>query len=94
MSDKTVILYTSTPKTLVEVAQNRLWNVVTAKKLVVDKYDGCLTENKEIRDKLFSISNKRGEYPQIFLKKGDDYVFVGLWEEVLLCLCVIYLFLF
>ena len=45
---------------LVEVAQNRLWNVITAKKLVVDKYYGCLPEHKEMRDKLFSVSNKRG----------------------------------
>ena len=82
MSDKVVIIYTSTPKTLVEVAQNRLWNVVTAKKINAEKYDGCLTENKELRDQLFSISNKRGEYPQVFIRKGDEYVFIGLWEQV------------
>jgi hypothetical protein len=83
MSDRVVVLFTSTPKTLVEVAQNRLYNVIAAKKLVADKFDGCLTENKEIRDKLFGISNKRGDYPQIFLKRGDDYIFVGLWEQVM-----------
>lgn len=83
MSDTVVILCTSAPQTLVEVAQNRLDNVITAKKLAVERYDGCLPENKELRDKFFTLSAQRGKYPQVFLRKDDDsYTFVGLWEQV------------
>lgn len=83
MSEKCVVLYTSMPQTLVEVAQARLDNVLKGKKIEFEMINGVAEENKAIRDKLFGISNERGKYPQIFLRKEDGtYKFVGLWEAV------------
>ena len=71
------------PQTLVEVAQARLDNVLKGKKIEYEKINGVAEENKPIRDQLFGISNERGKYPQIFLRKEDGtYKFVGLWETV------------
>ena len=84
MTEKIVFLYTSCPKVLVEVAQNRLEQVLLAKKLTFTKIDGAIAENKIERDRLFSISNQRGEYPQCFIQNedGTSTKFVGLWEAV------------
>jgi len=83
MTEKTIVLFTSMPQTLVEVAQARLDNVLKGKKIEYEKIDGVAEENKPIRDQLFRISNERGKYPQIFLRKEDGtYKFVGLWETV------------
>ena len=83
MSEKCVVLYTSMPQTLVEVAQGRLDTVLKGKKIEYEKINGVAEENKAIRDQLFGISNERGKYPQIFLRKEDgSYKFVGLWEAV------------
>jgi glutaredoxin-related protein len=39
-----------------------------------------LPENKELRSKLFDISNLRGKYPQIFIEEGGEYEFIGDFE--------------
>jgi hypothetical protein len=83
MPEKVVILMTSTPQTLVEVAQRRLDDVLNSKKIACEKIDGCMPENKSERDNLFSISNERGKYPQCFIRQDDGSLkFVGLWETV------------
>lgn len=84
MPEKVIFLYTSCPKVLVEVAQNRLEQVLLAKKLTFSKIDGAIADNKEERDKLFAISGHRGEYPQCFIQNddGSSIKFVGLWEAV------------
>jgi len=54
--------------------------------------DGSDPESKQLRDKLFEISGKRGKYPQCFLLLSDDtYKFIGLWEEVITLLIIHYL---
>ena len=93
MTEKTIVLFTSMPQTLVEVAQARLDNVLKGKKIEYEKINGVAEENKPIRDQLFGISNERGKYPQIFLRKEDGtYKFVGLWETVSLRLTLLFTF--
>ncbi len=45
-----------------------------------EEVDGLLPENKELRSKLFDLSNLRGKYPQIFIENGGEYEFVGDWD--------------
>ena len=65
---------------------NRMIDLFSAKKLLVEKVDGAAPEEKELREKLFSLSGKRGKYPQCFLKRGDadapQYEFIGTWEQI------------
>jgi hypothetical protein len=56
-------------------------DILESKGLVVEKIDGALPENKELRDTLFGVSGKRGQYPQCFILSDGTYRFVGLWEE-------------
>lgn len=46
--------------------------------------DGADPELKEYRDNLFSISQKRGQYPQCFMRTVEDgsIAFVGDWDVV------------
>jgi len=65
-----------------EVNQRRIESLLEANKVLFDKIDGVLPENKEIRDRLFGISGQRGKYPQCFITVDDSIQFVGLWEDI------------
>ena len=65
---------------------NRMIDLFSAKKILVEKVDGAAPEEKELRDRLFILSEKRGKYPQCFLKRDNDdaprYEFIGTWEQI------------
>ena len=45
--------------------------------------DGANQINKELRNELFTISGKRGVYPQVFLSdKGESTEFIGDFEAI------------
>ncbi len=61
MTDKLIVLYTSTPQTIQEVEQRRLDDLLSAKKLLHQKVDGAAIENKELRSHFFELSKARGQ---------------------------------
>lgn len=80
-----VMLVTSMPSTtIIEGNQASLRNIFKGKlKVATSEIDGVLPENKEVRSTLFSCSEKRGVYPQVFIKESDGkYTFVGDFEEI------------
>lgn len=83
MTERAVMLFsTLSTDQVVMVNTRRLEDSLKGKKLVFDKVDGVLPENKEVRDKLFAISGQRGKYPQCFVTEGDSYRFVGMWDDI------------
>jgi hypothetical protein len=64
--------------------QVRCKDTLEGKNLVFETIDGALEHNKDMRNKLFSISNVRGKYPQVFIKgeNGDKIEFIGLWDKI------------
>mmetsp|Transcript_53474 Transcript_53474/g.107177 ORF Transcript_53474/g.107177 Transcript_53474/m.107177 type:complete len:94 (+) Transcript_53474:88-369(+) len=61
------------------MASSRL-STPPAKGVRFEEVDGLLPENKELRSKLFDLSNLRGKYPQVFIEDGGEYEFVGDWD--------------
>ncbi|KNC46603.1 uncharacterized protein AMSG_03040 [Thecamonas trahens ATCC 50062] len=49
------------------------------KKVKVEMVDGADADNRDLRNTLWGISGSRG-YPQMFIKTGDDYAFVGDYD--------------
>ncbi len=64
------------------VNTRRLEDALIGKKMNFDKVDGALAENKGLRDILFGISGQRGKYPQCFIAEGNNFRFVGMWEDI------------
>lgn len=56
--------------------------MLIGKKMVFEKVDGVLPEQKERRDQLFAISGQRGKYPQCFIESESGCRFIGLWDEL------------
>lgn len=84
MSEKCILLFSSLSTDQIQIVNTRrLETLLAGQKLQVEKIDGSLEENKELRNQLFGISEQRGKYPQCFLLQTDgNYKFIGLWEEV------------
>ena len=85
MTERAVILVSGLASDQIQIVnQRRLEDLVQGKQLAFDRIDGALSENKEIRDKLFGISGQRGKYPQCFIldTASGDYRFIGLWEAI------------
>jgi hypothetical protein len=84
MSERTaVMLFSGMASDQIQtVNARRLDSALNGKKIVHEKIDGSNPDVKDIRDKLFAVSGHRGKYPQLFIKDGENYEFVGLWEEV------------
>ncbi len=83
MTEKCILLHSSLATDQVQIVNSRrLEDVLIGNKIVFEKIDGSLSENKEIRDKLFAASNQRGKYPQCFLETDGVYKFLGLWEQL------------
>merc|ERR1711879_521511 len=61
--------------------QQKVDDWLQIKKLVVEKVDGCDANNKDLRTKLWEVAGKRG-YPMLFLKDGDEYTFMGDYDEL------------
>lgn len=63
----------------------KLRNLMRSKKLLIpfEEVDGTGDENhKELRQKMFDISFQTGTYPQLFVKDGEEYEYIGIWEEI------------
>ncbi len=84
MTEKCTFLYSSLATDQIQIVNSRrLEDTLSANKIDFIKIDGSLTEHKEVRDKLFSVSGQRGKYPQCFLQDTDgNYRFLGLWEQM------------
>jgi len=65
-----------------EVNTRRVTDIIAGRKLVYETLDGAAAENQELRNKLFGISELRGKYPQVFIKTGEEYAFVGNKETI------------
>lgn len=82
MSDRAIFLYSSLATDQIQIVNSRrLEDALSGNKINFLKVDGALPENKEMRDKLFGVSNLRGKYPQCFLEKDGNITFIGLWDE-------------
>lgn len=85
MSYTGVILFSSLSHDTISVANTRrLQQAFISKNLKFIEIDGVNPETHDIRNKLFSVSNIRGVYPQVFIKNeaDDSYEFVGNWETL------------
>jgi len=83
MSSTVLLLVSSISSgALDEVHTRRVTDIIIGTKVVYETIDGADAQNVELRNKLFGISNLRGKYPQVFIKTGDEYVFVGNKETV------------
>jgi hypothetical protein len=83
MSEKAIFLFSGLATDQIQIVNSRrLETALEGRKVIFDKVDGSLAENKELRDKLFAASGIRGKYPQCFISNGASYQFVGQWEEV------------
>ncbi len=83
MTERCVFLHSSLATDQIQIVNSRrLEDVLIGNKIQFEKIDGSLTENKEVRDKLFAVSNLRGKYPQCFLESDGTYRFLGLWEKL------------
>lgn len=73
------MLITSTPPSQEQEGNQRtLLAWMAAHKIDHRVVDGADETQKELRNELFSISNIRGKYPQVFLSnKSDTTTFVG-----------------
>ena len=70
-ADAVLLLVTSMPSTtIVEGAQANLRNIFRGKKIEVEEIDGVDVNNKTLRSEMFTLSNLRGQYPQIFIRSG------------------------
>ena len=54
--------------------------LLAAKQIAHREVDGI--EEKEERNTLFGISEKRGVYPQLFIYRGSEKVFIGDYARV------------
>uniref|UniRef100_A0A7S3K396 Glutaredoxin domain-containing protein n=1 Tax=Aureoumbra lagunensis TaxID=44058 RepID=A0A7S3K396_9STRA len=81
---KIILLVTSMPaSSVIEGNQNFCRQVFRGKKIgPVVELDGMNPNEKEERNILFAISEKRGLYPQIFIKINDEISFVGDFEKM------------
>ena len=83
MTDNCTFLYSSLATDQIQIVNSRrLEDALIGNKIKFEKIDGSLTENKEVRDKLFAVSNLRGKYPQCFLETDGAFRFLGLWDEI------------
>lgn len=85
MSYTGVILFSSlTQDTISTINTRRLQQAFLSKNLKHIEIDGLDPESVPIRNKLFSISNLRGVYPQVFIKDetNDSYEFIGNWDKI------------
>ena len=82
MSTVVLLVSSLTTDQIAEVNQRKAENMLVGQKVVFEKIDGSLEENKLIRDKLFGVSNLRAKYPQVFIKKGDEFEFVGNYDTM------------
>eukprot|EP00617_Octactis_speculum_P018226 CAMPEP_0185768104 /NCGR_PEP_ID=MMETSP1174-20130828/47463_1 /TAXON_ID=35687 /ORGANISM="Dictyocha speculum, Strain CCMP1381" /LENGTH=118 /DNA_ID=CAMNT_0028452641 /DNA_START=19 /DNA_END=375 /DNA_ORIENTATION=+ len=79
--DQVIVLVTSTPSTTgISGNQSMMKNQFESKGVSITEIDGAAQENRELRNELFGISEKRGAYPQVFIKEGGETKFVGDYE--------------
>lgn len=82
-SSRVLILYSSLSSDAMQVMnQRRMDDLIMSYKYDYIRIDGASAENKDIRSKLFEVSQQRGKYPQCFVQTGDQYEFIGLWDQV------------
>merc|ERR1712130_1038688 len=60
-------------------AQKSCNDKMIAFKVRFEQLDGAQGENKELRNKLFNVSNVRGKYPQIFIQnEKEELEYIGM----------------
>jgi outer membrane translocation and assembly module TamA len=80
---RVLILYSSLSSDSTQVMnQRRLDDLIKSYKYDYIRIDGASAENKDLRSKLFDVSQHRGKYPQCFVQTGENYQFIGLWDQV------------
>ena len=79
--DRVILLVTSMPaSTIVEGNQNVIRQAFRGRRIPFVEIDGI--DQKDERNKLFGISDKRGQYPQVFMEIGGEITFVGDFDVV------------
>merc|ERR1711924_344246 len=68
--------------TSIEKKQREIRSLLGGKKVAFTEIDGSKAENRDMRNKLWGISELRVVVPQIFFKTGDDYKYIGNYEGV------------
>ena len=83
MSKTCLLLITSTPNTSAcESHQRKVEDWLKGRKCVFKTLDGCVDDNKDMRNNLWAVSGVRADYPQLFLVGEDSTEFVGNYETV------------
>eukprot|EP01084_Bolivina_argentea_P296622 510888_1 len=64
-------------------AQKKVGDRLKQLKVRYEQLDGAQQENKDLRNKLFNVSNVRGKYPQVFVvDEKDNLKYVGMDDEI------------
>ena len=81
--DAVLLLVTSMPSTtIIEGAQGNIRNIFRGKRITVEEIDGVDVAHKALRSEMFALSTLRGQYPQVFIRRGGALAFVGDTETV------------
>merc|ERR1712228_102082 len=78
-----VLLWSSLSSTAHQTsAQKKCNDTMLGMKIRLEQLDGAQQENKELRNKLFNVSNVRGKYPQIFIQnEKEELTYIGMDDE-------------
>ena len=83
MGERVMMLVTSLETTNeVEKNQTFLRQLFKGRKVPFVEFDGADQKNKEERDRLFDMSQKRGGYPQVFIEGPSGTRYVGDFVDV------------
>jgi len=79
-----VLLWSSLASTAhQQSAQTKMNDTFKTQGYRLEQLDGAQGENKELRNKLFNVSNVRGKYPQIFIVNDkDELTYIGNDEAI------------
>ena len=83
-SPNCILLWSSlSNSSAIKSSQPSLQNKLLSKRIRLEQIDGALSKNKELRNNLFSISRKKGKYPQIFIKDDKNQIkFIGMDTDI------------
>jgi hypothetical protein len=59
--------------------------ILNSHNIPYEKIDGSLLSMRERRNELFKVSGLWAQYPQFFVRRGDETIFWGTWNEFECC---------
>ncbi len=78
-----VLLASSVPSSVKqEKSQDSMFQTMNTKKINLVVIDGAAAENKDLRESMWKVSNKRAVYPQVLKKTSDGFQHIGDYDEL------------